>query len=97
MLAGAPHVFARVLASALPQDWEEVWARRRDEDRDEMVGRLEIGLVRAATARGVDGARRRFLGELLELRRKHGLKARDHWDRVKTEGEAMVRDRLTEG
>ena len=31
LLAGSHHVFARLLASVLPQDWEEVWARRRDD------------------------------------------------------------------
>ncbi len=86
-----------MLASALPQDWEELWARRRDEDREELVSRLEIGLVRAATPRGIDGARRRFLAELLALRRKHGPQTRVLWDKVKSEGEAMVRDRLAEG
>ena len=96
LLAASPHVFARVLASALPQDLEEVWACRRDEDREDLIGDLEIGLVRAATARGIDGARRRFLADLLALRRKHGREASDLWDRVKAEGEAMVRDRLAE-
>ncbi len=97
LLAGAPHVFARILAAALPLDWEEVWARRRDADRDELIHRLEIGLLRAATPRGIDGARRRFLADLLALRRRHGSEARELWDQVKEKGEALVRVRLAEG
>ena len=97
LLAGMSHVFARVLAAALPLDWEEAWARRRDEDREELTHRLEIGLLRAATPRGIDGARRRFLADLLALRRRHGAQARELWDRVKAAGAGMVRERLAEG
>ncbi len=97
LLAGMPHVFARVLAAALPRDWEEAWARRRDEDREELTHRLEIGLLRAATPRGIDGARRRFLADLLALRRRHGAPARELWDRVKEEGAGMIRERLAAG
>ncbi|MHC5058068.1 MAG: hypothetical protein ACYTKD_25690 [Planctomycetota bacterium] len=96
LLAGMPHIFARVLAAALPQDWEEAWARRRDEDREELIGRLQIGLLRAATPRGIDGARRRFLADLLALRRRHGSQGRNLWNQVKEQGGAMVRERLAE-
>ena len=64
---------------------------------DELASTNSVGgYERAATPRGIDGARRRFLAELLERRRKHGREAGDLWDRVKTEGEALVRDRLAE-
>lgn len=77
-------------------DLEHAIGLRQEKDAGQLLARLESDLVKAATPKGVQGARRRFLAEVVLHRHRYGEPHHGAWDAAQERGEREVASRLAE-